>query len=39
MLSHSGSVSSLSLLTFEGKHAFTGYLLEVPCFGTCPLMF
>lgn len=36
MLSHSGSVSvavSVSLLTLEGKHTFSGYLLHIPCFG------
>lgn len=36
MLSHSGSVSVLvSLLTFEGKYTFSGYLLRIQCFGTC----
>lgn len=36
MLSQSGSVSvavSVSLLTLEGKHTFSGYLLHIPCFG------
>lgn len=34
MLSHSGSVSlSMSLLTFEGKYTFSGYLQHVQCFG------
>lgn len=31
MLSHSVSVS---VLTFEGKHVFSGYLVHVPCFWT-----
>lgn len=36
MLSHSGNVSVLvSLLTFEGKYTFSGYLLHIQCFGTC----
>lgn len=36
MLSGRGSMSFfLSLLTAEGKHTFSGYLLHVPCFGIC----